>query len=118
MGLPMAALLHRSRAPLHPILELMKTLKWLLAGIIVGVIVVAFRDLERGTWLTPAIPRGTVDTDDAEPVLGYDGMDQETLLDWLPAAALDAESIDRIIRYESSNQNREPVLTVLEELRG
>ena len=95
----------------------MKTLKWLLAGLILGVIAVAFRDLERGEWLSPSGSRDPFATDE-EPVLGYDGMDQETLLDWLDASDLDDDTVDRVIRYEESNLRREPVLDALRERSG
>ena len=96
----------------------MKTLKWLLAGIVVGVIGVAFRDMENREWLRPALPERAREPGVEEPVLGYDGMDQETVIDWLFTAQLDAESLDRINRYEEVNLGREPVLEVLEELLG
>ena len=95
----------------------MKTLQWLLAGVLVGVIAVAFRDLERGEWLAPALPRGE-EADEEEPVLGYDGMDQETVLEWLANADLDEEAIERIARYEQANLEREPVLEALQEMLG
>jgi hypothetical protein len=91
----------------------MNTLKWILAGMVVGVVAVAFRDFERGTWLSPALPRTPEEVDEEEPVLGYDGMDQETLLDWLESSDLDDETLERMIRYEEVNQGREPVLESL-----
>jgi hypothetical protein len=96
----------------------MKTIKWLLVGIIVGFIAVAFRDLERGEWLSPAIPRRGDSPGGEEPLLGYDGMDQETLLEWIPAANLDEETLRTIVRYERANLDRAPVLDVLEEMIG
>lgn len=96
----------------------MKTLKWLLAGIIIGVIGVAFRDLEKGEWLKPSLPERRPPSGPEEPVLGYDGMDQETVIDWLFTAQLDADAIGRIRRYEEANLDREPVLEVLDELLG
>lgn len=96
----------------------MKTLKWLLAGIVIGAICLAFRDLKTGEWLRPPIPDRHLSPDPEEPVLGYDGMDQETLIDWLFTAQLDGESIERIRRFEEVNLGRERVLEVLDELPG
>lgn len=94
----------------------MKTLKWILAGLIVGVIAAAFRDWNRGVWLSPALPHQIDEPGGEEPVLGYDGMDQETLLDWIDSSDLDPDTIERMLRYERANQGREPVLEALEEL--
>lgn len=94
----------------------MKTLRWMLAGIVVGVVAVAFRDLERRQWLAPALPGRDDEVDVEEPVLGYDGMDQETLLDWLSEADLDDETLEEIIRYERANRDRSPVLDALNDL--
>ena len=94
----------------------MRILNWVLAGVSIGVIVSAFRDFERGRWLAPALPDGAGVADGMEPVLGYDGMDQETILDWLPFADLDPEQLDEIARYEEANLCREPVLNTLEEM--
>lgn len=94
----------------------MKKLKWLLAGVVIGVIAVAFRDLDRGEWLSPQLPRKREPVGPEEPVLGYDGMDQETVLDWLASANLDASALDHILRYEAANLNRGPVIELLEEL--
>ena len=96
----------------------MKSIKWLLAGIAFGVIGVAFRDLENRQWLRPSIPERRPPSSPEEPVLGYDGMDQETAIDWLFTAQLDGEAIERIRRYEEDNLGRERVLEVLEELMG
>ena len=95
----------------------MKTIQWMLAGVAVGVIAVAFRDFERREWLSPALPRGAT-IDEEEPVLGYDGMDQETAIDWIAAADLDADTVERMIEYERANRDRIPVLEALEEQLG
>jgi hypothetical protein len=95
----------------------MKTLKLLLAGIVVGVVVVALRDRERAGLLAPSRSRGnTVEVNGEEPVLGYDGMDQETLLDWLSAAALDGDTLSRILAYETATRGREEVLLTVNEM--
>jgi hypothetical protein len=97
----------------------MKTLKLLLAGIVVGVIVVAFRDMERGTWLAPALPRNNAtEVDGEEPVLGYDGMDQETLIEWLDSAGLDQSTLERILAYEGATRGREQVMLAVSDKLG
>ena len=96
----------------------MKKLKWLLAGVVIGVIAVAFRDLERGEWLAPQLSRRREPIGPEEPVLGYDGMDQETVLDWLASANMDAAALERILLYEGANLNRAPVIDLLEDLLG
>ena len=55
--------------------------------------------------------------DDAEePVLGYDGMDRDSLIEWLRDSALDEETLLEIERYERSRENREPVLDAVGDL--
>lgn len=94
--------------------------KALLAGAAVGVILIAFRDSERDGWLMPAGFAGRLggpangDFTDEEPILGYDGMNQETLLDWLDDADLDADTLMRTRWYEQRNLAREPVLDALD----
>jgi hypothetical protein len=95
----------------------MKTLQWLLAGVVVGVIVVAFRDIERNTWLAPWLAEPD-DISEEEPFLGYDGMDQETLLGWIVDADPDEHTLEKMTRYEEENQHRQPVLDALQELLG
>ena len=70
-----------------------------------------------------AIPRGAAPSAigeyadaDEEPVLGYDGMDRDTLIDWLRDSALDEETLLRIERYEQAKENREPVLDAVDDL--
>lgn len=102
----------------------MNLLKTLLAAAAVGTIVLAFRDVENGRWLQPALPGAGLsgepegDEDDEEPVLGYDGMDRDTLIDWLGDADLDTALLRRIRRYELFHENRQPVLDALEDLMG
>lgn len=55
------------------------------------------------------------DTDE-EPVLGYDGMDRDTLIEWLRDSALDETTLLRIERYERAKENREPVLDAVGDL--
>jgi hypothetical protein len=93
----------------------MRLLKLLVGIVAAGAVVAAFRDLRGGGWLRPALP-GAVEEE--EPVLGYDGMDRDTLIDWLGDAALDAETLGRIRRYETAHQNREGVLASIDDLLG
>ena len=97
----------------------MRLLKMLLAGAAVGVILTAFRDFEKETWLIPTGSGGGPLDDDLddeeEPVLGYDGMDVDTLLDWLDDAELDPDTLERMHRYELARRGREPVLSAIED---
>lgn len=97
----------------------MNALKLLAAGAAAGMILIAFRDLEEGRWLAPArsAPTNRLD-DETEPVLGYDGMDQETLLDWLDDADLDRATLRRMQRYEAAHRARRPVLDAIEDYLG
>lgn len=107
----------------------MNWLKGLLGAAAVGTIVLAFRDGDRGAWLRPALPgeaeyggdtlvedEGRVD--DEEPVLGYDGMDRDTLMDWLRAADLDTGTLRNVRLYEATHQNRAVVLDTVDALIG
>ena len=96
-------------------------LKLLVGVAAVGVVVAAFRDSGRQRWLRPALPGGGEDEDSdllggQEPVLGYDGMDRDTLLDWLRDADLDHSTLLRIQAYESANLARGPVLDAVEDM--
>ena len=99
-----------------------RLLKVLVGAAAVGVVVVAFRDSARGRWLRPVFPGrgedgGGLDiADGEEPVLGYDGMDRDTLLDWLTDADLDRDTLLRIRAYESATLGREPVLDAVDDL--
>lgn len=106
----------------------MNALKVVLGAVAAGTIVLAFRDFEGGGWLQPALPGGGWDEGDLlleededealleEPVLGYDGMDRDTLVAWLEDADLDEATLLRIRRYEVANQDREPVLDRIDDL--
>ena len=101
----------------------MNLIKALLAGAAVGVLLIAFRDSESDRWLAPALIGGATDDElsevgeeEEEPVLGYDGMDQEALLDWLIDARLDRDTLTRIRRYETGNLGREAVIDAVDEL--
>lgn len=106
----------------------MRLWKVLLGAAAVGAIALAFRDFENRRWLGPAVPGGpgALDDDDEggdeeggwaeEPVLGYDGMDRDTLVDWLDDADLDETVLLRIRRYEEANGAREPVLDKVDDL--
>jgi hypothetical protein len=99
-------------------------LKLLVGVAAVGVVVAAFRDSSRQRWLRPALPGGSDDEGGEgefslggqEPVLGYDGMDRDTLLDWLRDADLDRSTLLRIQAYEGANLAREPVLDAVEDM--
>ncbi|MET0400354.1 MAG: hypothetical protein ABW277_26425 [Longimicrobiaceae bacterium] len=102
----------------------MNLLRLLLGGAAVATILVAFRDFENDTWLPPggaggartaALPEGVVDE---EPILGYDGMDRDTLIQWIRDARLDEDTLIRIHEYEAANQGRERVLQAVSDLLG
>jgi hypothetical protein len=98
-----------------------RLLKVMLGVAAVGVVAIAFRDSARGRWLRPALPGGDDDgdvliADGEEPVLGYDGMDRDTLLDWLSDADLDRDTLLRIRAYETANMGRDAVLDAVDDL--
>jgi hypothetical protein len=97
----------------------MSAWKALLAGAALGVIFVAFRDAENQRWLMPAgladrLPTPADDELEEEPILGYDGMDEDTLLDWLEGTPLDGDTLMRTRWYEQRHLAREPLLDALE----
>lgn len=97
----------------------MNLLKALAAAAAVGVIVVAFQDTETGGWLPPGGTLGdTVGPESPEPVLGYDGMDRDTLIDFLGSADLDRATLLRVQAYEMANQGRGVVLDAVADLLG
>jgi len=103
----------------------MRALKVLIGAAAGAAIVLALRDFRQGGWLRPTLPGsgdgGLLLEDDEEelleePVLGYDGMDRDTLVAWLDDADLDEATLLRIRRYETSQQDREPVLDRIDDL--
>src|SRR5436305_2037447 len=105
----------------------MNVFKVLLGAAAAGTIVLAFRDFDTGGWLQPALPGGEalrgdllLEEEEAElaeePVLGYDGMDRDTLVAWLDDADLDEATLLRIRRYEQAGPDREPVLDKIDDL--
>lgn len=94
----------------------MYLIKLLVGGAAVAAIAAAFRDFRNGVWLSPAVPSAPPPDLEVEPVLGYDGMDQETLIDWLTDADLDRETLARVRAYERMHRNREPVLAAAEDM--
>lgn len=96
----------------------MNLLKTLLAAAAMATIVLTFRDWERGEWLFPGGPEEMDEDEETEPVLGYDGMDRDTLITWLREARLDNDVLERVQRYERRNERRAVVLETVEELLG
>jgi len=103
----------------------MRLLKVLLGTAAAGTIVLAFRDFANERWLQPALPAGAgwdddeellAEDEEEEPVLGYDGMDRDTLVAWLDDAGLDEETLLDIRRYEEAQQARGPVLDKVDDL--
>ena len=94
----------------------MNLLKLLVAGAAIGVIAIAFRDSDEGRWIAPPLRlrgEGEEDQDEAEPVLGYDGMDVDTLIGWMDGAAPDRVTLERMRAYEAAHLAREGVLTAI-----
>lgn len=95
----------------------MNLFKALAAASAVAVILYAFRDPDTGEWLIPGrAETGAATLDEHEPVLGYDGMDRDTLVDWLREADLDDATLRRIRLYESRHGGRAMVLDTVDEL--
>lgn len=94
----------------------MKTIQWIMAGLAVGLSAGATGELIRNRRLASAL--SGPQPDGPEPILGYDGMDQETCLEWLRDADLDPTIVHRVILYENANRRREPIITALQELLG
>jgi hypothetical protein len=114
--------------------------KFALGAAAVGVIALAFRGTLRRRSAAPDEGEGrdlrfgagrsgfhAVERDDddgigeyadarEEPVLGYDGMDRDSLIEWLRDSALDEETLLHIERYERAGENREPVLDAIDDL--
>jgi hypothetical protein len=93
----------------------MRLLKLLLAGAAVGVIVIAFRDFDQGKWIAPPLGVPGEDGDEAEPILGYDGMDVDALLDWFDQTGPDSAMLQRMRDYEAAHLAREAVLGAIGE---
>lgn len=88
------------------------------AGLVVIGVVMALRTLRR-LDADRAQDQTDLDRDPAsaeEPVLGYDGMDLQTVIPWLESAELDPETLQRIRSYEQRNRARESVLNTIEDL--
>ncbi|CAN5846216.1 hypothetical protein BH23GEM6_BH23GEM6_15080 [soil metagenome] len=109
-------LLTRRILNLFPDNEIMNLIKLLAAGAAFGIIVTTFRD-ENGEWIVPGrdMQSDPVDAEAGgqEPILGYDGMDEESLQEWISDAGSDRRTLLRMIRYESANRGRHPVLAAL-----
>ena len=96
----------------------MNLLKLLVAGAAIGVIVIAFRDSDQERWIAPPLRlagEGEEDLGEAEPLLGYDGMDVDALIDWMDSAGPDRTTLERMRDYESAHLAREGVLAAIAE---
>ena len=95
----------------------MKAWRWIAAVAMVGGAVVLLRELSaRGAFPRASDAPDGIEPGGEEPVLGYDGMDRDTLIDWLSEADLDHESLTRIREYETANRGRESVLEAVANL--
>ncbi len=97
----------------------------LASGTALGTLTVAVRRWQRAGRTEPAMPDGSRTgpvltrrrtADEREPVLGYDGMDAETLIDWLERTELDSATLREVRSYELRHQAREEVLAALDDL--
>lgn len=92
----------------------MNLFKLLAATAAVGIILTAFREEEGEGWLLPGLgATGGEGDEDREPVLGFDGMDVDTLLEWLEDSDVGRSELLRMLRYEAENRGRQPVLAAL-----
>ncbi|HEV2149081.1 MAG TPA: hypothetical protein VGR37_16865 [Longimicrobiaceae bacterium] len=98
----------------------MNLLRLLLGGAAIATILVAFRDFDHDTWLPPGgrAATGLEGEEDEEPILGYDGMDRDMLIQWIRDAQLDEDTLIRIHEYEAANQRRDRVMQAVSELLG
>ncbi len=87
----------------------------LVGGLVGGVTAVAARLAMRTATGETGLERET-DPGDSEPVLGYDGMDRDVLIDWLERAKPDTDTLRRIDAYERMHHGREAVLEKVSEL--
>jgi hypothetical protein len=97
----------------------MNILKLLLGAAAVATIVSAFHDSQSGGWLLPGgEPREGPEggEGDEEPVLGYDGMDRDAVIDWLRDARPDEETLLRIHEYEAAHKGRALVLDTVTDM--
>jgi hypothetical protein len=95
----------------------MRILQVLIGGLVGGGLAALFWAWQTGR-LTVEEAAPLPSPGGAEPVLGYDGMDRDTLIDWLERADLDEDTLERIRRYEQANRNRGMVLQAIDELTG
>jgi hypothetical protein len=92
----------------------MRAWKWLAGAAAITAAAVALREVAaRRGGIRPLV---TLSPGEAEPVLGYDGMDRDTLLDWLGEADLDRETLLRLRDYEATHRSREGVLEAVDAL--
>lgn len=96
----------------------MRAWRWIAGLAMVGGAVLALRELTARGVLPRggAAAGGELEPGGEEPVLGYDGMDRDTLIDWLSDADLDREALLRVRDYEAANRGREPVLEAVATL--
>jgi hypothetical protein len=100
---------------------MIRLIKLLLAAATVsGLVYLALR--QREVAAGTALARNRMDEPlperEPEPVLGYDGMDLQTVTEWLERAELDELSLRSIRAYEQRHRARETVLGVIDEKLG
>src|SRR5690554_1095191 len=48
-------------------------------------------------------------TPDAEPILGYDGLDVDGVIEWIRDADPDLRTLEEILRYETEHRDRDSI---------
>ncbi len=87
----------------------------LASGTVLGTLTVAVRRRMRQASTGPEEVGGALE-EEREPILGYDGMDADSLIDWLEDAELDRATLRRVRDYERRHAGREDVLAAIEDL--
>ncbi len=100
----------------------------LASGTVLGTLTLAVRRWQRDSQAFDSQPLALPAADrtpdiaprqeEEEPILGYDGMDADTLIDWLERAELDALALRRMRGYEVRHRDRQDVLEAIDDLLG
>lgn len=93
----------------------MRILQVLIGGLVGGGLAALFWAWQTGRLAVDEAPP-LPSPGGPEPVLGYDGMDRDTLIDWLERADLETDTLERVRSYEQANRNRGMVLQAIDEL--
>lgn len=97
--------------------NLTRVLIGVATGTVFGTAYVALRRGQRDgeqDW-SPAVVT-PLRREEEEPILGYDGMDVDTLVDWIERSDLDSATLRHVRAYEMRHRKREAVLSTVDEL--